>query len=172
MSPRILAGKVDTTLSKMRKLHDELNRALRYSPAKDCPYVRSPHDAADLVMYDMSHLEQEQFRILLLNNRNRVLSIETIYTSTLNSALIRIAEVFRPAILRSSAAIVLIHNHPSGDPTPSPEDLSITRTLVEAGRILDIDVLDHIVIGCGCFVSMKERGLGFEGTSSNTVQLN
>lgn len=161
LSPQILAGRVDTTIGKMRKLHEELIRDLKYSHADDCPYIHSPNDAAYLVP-DMQLLEKEQIRVLLLNTKNRVLGIETIYQSTLNTAEIRIAEVFRPAILRSAAAIVVIHNHPSGDPKPSPEDVHITRALVKAGDLLDIQVLDHVIIGLGRHVSLKEQGLGFK----------
>jgi DNA repair protein RadC len=109
----------------------------------------------------MAHLEQEHFRILYLDTRNRLLGVETIYVGSLNASYIRVSEVFRDAVKRSCAAIIVAHNHPSGDPTPSPEDVEVTRRLVAAGELLDIEVLDHLVIGRQRFVSLRERGLGF-----------
>jgi len=109
----------------------------------------------------MSALEQEELRLLILDTRNRVLATEAVYKGSLNSSQVRIGELFRAAIRRNAAAIIVVHNHPSGDPSPSPEDVAITRALVQAGKLLDIGVLDHLVIAGGRFVSMKERGLGF-----------
>jgi DNA repair protein RadC len=123
--------------------------------------VRSPADVAQLLMAEMSHLEQEHFRALYLDTRNRLLGSETIYVGSLNASHIRVGEVFRDAVKRNCAAIIVVHNHPSGDPTPSPEDVEVTRQLVEAGKLLDIEVLDHLVIGQQRFVSLRERGLGF-----------
>ena len=125
------------------------------------PSINSPGDAAALVQYDMSALEQEELRVILLNTRNRVQKIETIYRGSLNTSQVRVGEIFKAAIRVNAAAIIVVHNHPSGDPTPSPDDLAITRAIVEAGRLLDVQVLDHLVIGQGRFVSLKERGLGF-----------
>ena len=99
--------------------------------------------------------------MILLNTRNRVIKIEMIYRGSLNSSQVRVGELFKDAIRRNAAAVIVVHNHPSGDPTPSPDDVAITRAMVEAGRLLDIQVLDHLVIGSGRFVSLKERGLGF-----------
>jgi DNA repair protein RadC len=96
-----------------------------------------------------------------LDTRNKVLAIENIYIGSLNSSTVRVGEVFRPAIQRNAAAILVVHNHPSGDPAPSPEDVTLTRAIVQAGKLLDIELLDHLVIGLGKFVSLKERGLGF-----------
>jgi DNA repair protein RadC len=87
--------------------------------------------------------------------------ITTVYIGSLNASLIRIGEIFKEALKRNSAALIVVHNHPSGDPTPSPEDILVTREIISAGKLLDIDVLDHLVIGQGRFVSMRERGLGF-----------
>jgi len=101
--------------------------------------------------------------------RNRVIDIVEIYHGSLNSAQVRVGELFKPAIQRMSAAIILVHNHPSGDPTPSPDDVAVTRAVVQAGKLLDIDTLDHLVIGRGRFVSLKERGLGFDGRVSETI---
>ena len=101
--------------------------------------------------------------MILLDTRNRVIDIVEIYQGSLNSAQVRVAELFKPAIQRMSAGIILVHNHPSGDPTPSPDDVAVTREIVLAGKLLDIEALDHLIIGRGRFVSLKERGLGFDG---------
>jgi len=123
--------------------------------------VKSPTDAAAFLMVTMSHRDQEQFWVLCLNTKNRIQHAQAIYQGTVNSAQIRPAEVFRPAMRLNSPAIIIAHCHPSGDPAPSPDDLLITRELVSAGKILDIELLDHLVIGQGTWISMRERGLGF-----------
>jgi DNA repair protein RadC len=151
--------KVNQILEKMEKLHEELNSAFSYR--SDAPAIHSPLDAADLVKYDMSALEHEELRVILLNTRNKVLEIVTIYRGSVNQSQVRIAEVFRPAIVENAPAFILIHNHPSGDVSPSPDDVAITKAIVNAGKLLDIDVLDHLVVGGGTYVSLKERGLGF-----------
>ena len=99
--------------------------------------------------------------MVLLDTRNRVLDIRTVYRGSLNTSMVRIAEIFRPAIEAPAAAIVVAHNHPSSDPSPSPEDVNVTRQIVQAGKLLDIDCLDHLIIG-HTYVSLKERGLGFD----------
>jgi DNA repair protein RadC len=109
----------------------------------------------------MAALEQEQLRTLNLNTKNRILSAPMIYQGTLDSTHVRIAEVFRPALIDNAAALIVAHNHPSGDTTPSPEDVQLTRQLIEAGRLLDINVLDHIIIGREGFASLREQGLVF-----------
>ncbi|MBI5035080.1 MAG: DNA repair protein RadC [Chloroflexi bacterium] len=139
----------------------ELGRRLSTSAPEDKPVVKSPADAANLLS-DMSVMEQEVMRALLLDTKNHVLAISTVYTGSVNTTVIRVAELFKAAIRQNCSAIIVAHNHPSGDPTPSPEDVAVTSELVKAGKILDIDVLDHLVIGAGQkFVSLKERGLGF-----------
>ena len=124
--------------------------------------IRSPADAANLLMPEMSLLEQEQLRTILLDTKNHVLAIPTVYVGSVNTTMIRVAEVFREAIRRNCPALIVCHNHPSGDPSPSPEDVMVTKQIVEAGKLLDVECLDHIVLGKGGkFVSLKERGLGF-----------
>ncbi len=140
----------------------ELGRRLLATSPEERSQIRSPADAANLLMAEMGMLEQEHLRVILLDTRNRVLAIPTVYIGSLNSSVVRAGEIFRPAIRRNSAAIIVAHNHPSGDPTPSPEDVAVTRQIVEAGRLMDIELLGHIVIGQGRFVSLKERGLGFD----------
>jgi DNA repair protein RadC len=140
----------------------ELGRRMLLSAPEDRFVVRSPADVAQLLMAEMSHLEQEHFRVLYLDTRNRLLGSETVYVGSLNASHIRVSEVFREAVKRNCASIIVAHNHPSGDPTPSPEDVEVTRQLVAAGNLLDIEVLDHLIIGQQRFVSLRERGLGFE----------
>jgi len=125
------------------------------------PQIKSPADVANLLLLEMGHLDQEHLRTVLLDTKNRVQQIATIYIGSVNSAQVRIGEIFRDAIRRNSAALIVAHNHPSGDPTPSPEDILVTRQIVEAGKLLDIDVLDHLILGNNRYVSLKERGLGF-----------
>jgi DNA repair protein RadC len=114
-----------------------------------------------MVQYEMSALQQEELRVMLLDTRNRVQFIETVYRGSVNSSQVRIAEVFKAAIRRNATNLIVIHNHPSGDPTPSPDDVAITRAILQAGELLDVKLLDHIIVGSGRFVSLKERGLGF-----------
>lgn len=139
----------------------ELGRRLVQESPEDRPAVHTPADAAELVQYEMSALEQEELRVLLLDTRNRVTHIETVYRGSVNSSQVRIAEIFKAAIRRNASNIIVIHNHPSGDPTPSPDDVAITRAILQAGELLDVKLLDHIIIGSARFISLKERGLGF-----------
>lgn len=139
----------------------EIGRRLAAQSPEERPEIHNPTDAAELVCYEMGALEQEHLRVILLDTRNRVLSIERLYIGSLNASTVRVGELFRAAILRNAASIIVVHNHPSGDPTPSPEDIALTRSMVQSGKLLDIEVLDHLVIGHNRWVSLKERGLGF-----------
>ena len=140
----------------------ELGRRFVTLAPEERAAIHSPQDAANLVMAEMAALEQEHLKVLLLNTKNEVLSIQEIYVGNVNSSIVRAAEVFRPAVRDNAPNIIVVHNHPSGDPTPSPEDVSITRELVAAGKLLRIDLLDHLVIGGGNrYVSLNERKLGF-----------
>jgi DNA repair protein RadC len=144
------------------RLKASLALALRlHEPSEERPAINSPADAAALVQYDMSLLEQEHLKVMLLDTRNRVLEIVEVYHGSVNSSQVRISEVFRPAIQRMAPAIIALHNHPSQDPTPSPDDVQVTRAMVQAGKLMDIEILDHLIIGGNRFVSLKERGLGF-----------
>lgn len=125
------------------------------------PQVSSPEDAALLFMPVLSGQEQETVWVLLLDTRNRQLDLVQVYQGSLNTSSIRVGELFREAIRHNAAGIIVAHNHPSGDPAPSPEDVAVTRMMVEAGRLLDIPLLDHLVIGHARYVSLKERGQGF-----------
>jgi DNA repair protein RadC len=133
----------------------------RLGQPEERPMINSPADAAALVQYEMSSLEQEHLRVMLLDTRNRVLDIVEVYHGSVNSSQVKVGEVFVPALRRMAPAIIIVHNHPSHDPTPSPDDVAVTRAIVAAGKLLDISCLDHLVIGQGRWVSLKERGLGF-----------
>ncbi|UCG26593.1 MAG: DNA repair protein RadC [Chloroflexota bacterium] len=140
----------------------ELGRRLLASAPEQRSRVSSPADAANLLMSDMALLEQEHLRLVLLDTRNHVLATPNVYVGSLNTSVIRVGELFRHAIKENAAAIIVAHNHPSGDPSPSPEDVRVTKQIVSAGQLLDVEVLDHLVIGHGRYVSLKERGLGFD----------
>jgi DNA repair protein RadC len=139
----------------------ELGVRLRLEAPEERPAIHSPADAAALVQYEMAALPQEHLWVINLDTRNHVINIEKMYAGSLNASTVRVAEVFKPAIQRNAAGIIVLHNHPSGDPTPSPEDVALTRSIVQAGKLLDITLIDHLIIGLGKWVSLKERGLGF-----------
>ncbi|RDV82925.1 RadC family protein [Ammonifex thiophilus] len=137
----------------------ELGRRLGTLEVSSRPVINSPAAAAQLVVPTMAHLEQEEFRVILLDTKNQLLGIETVAVGGLNIAGVLPREVFRAAVRRSACALILAHNHPSGDPTPSGEDLALTRRLVQAGDLLGVEVLDHLIIGDNCYVSLKEANL-------------
>jgi len=138
----------------------ELGRRFILESPDERPAINSPSAAAALVMYEMSALEQKHLRVILLDTRNRVLEIVEIYKGSVNSSQIHVGEIFKAAIRRNAPALIIVHNHPSGDPTPSPDDSAVTRNC--SGReLLDVDVMDHMEIGQGRWVSLKERGLVF-----------
>ena len=139
----------------------ELGRRLLSTQPQERAAVHSPQDVANLVMAEMDLLDQEHLRVLLLNTKNQVLAMPEVYKGNVNSTLVRVGELFREAVREGCPALIVVHNHPSGDPTPSQDDVEMTRQMVEAGQLLGIDVLDHIVIGRQSFVSLRERGLGF-----------
>ncbi len=139
----------------------ELARRLQVERPDERARVSSPEDIAALVSSEMAALDQEELRVVLLNTKNEVLRIVTVYRGSVNAAQIRVAEIFKEAIRQNAPSLVIIHNHPSGDPTPSGDDIAVTRELVQAGRLLDIEVLDHLVIGDGRHTSMRRKGLGF-----------
>ena len=139
-----------------------LSRRLQAPPAEEKTRVTSPADGANLLLSRLRHLEQEEVHVLLLDTRNYVIGTQCIYRGSLNSSTIRIGEIFRLALDATAAALILAHNHPSGDPSPSPEDVGVTRKIVEAGKLLSVEVLDHLIIGNGIFASLKEQGLAFD----------
>lgn len=158
-----MAGQHGMGLAKAAQIKAAIELGMRIHSLnpEERPSIHSPADAAALVQYEMSALPQEHLRVINLDTRNRVINIEKLYVGSLNASTVRVGEIFRASIARNAAGIIILHNHPSGDPTPSPEDVALTRTVVQAGKLLDIDVLDHVVIGQGKYVSLKERGLGF-----------
>ncbi|HZG58026.1 RadC family protein [Paenibacillus sp.] len=136
----------------------ELGRRMARAELEASPIIRSPEDVSTLVMEDLRYLQQEHFVALFLNTKNRVVGRETLSVGSLNAAIVHPRELFRAAVKRSAASIICVHNHPSGDPTPSAEDIQLTHRLVEAGHIIGIEVLDHVVIGDRRYASLKERG--------------
>ena len=139
----------------------ELGRRAVSFQESERPIVQSPQDIANLLQGEMAFLDQEHLRVVLLNTRNHVLSVHEVYKGNANSAVIRPGEVFREAVRANALAIILVHNHPSGDPAPSDDDVQITRQIIDAGKLLDIEVLDHVVLAQRGFVSLKERKLAF-----------
>jgi DNA repair protein RadC len=124
--------------------------------------IRSPRDIADRLLLQMGRLEREELRVVLLNTKNVVLRVTTVYQGNVSSSLVRIGELFRDAVRLNATGLILVHNHPSGDPTPSPDDLHLTAEALAAGRLLDIDVLDHLVVGHDAWVSLRDRGVSFD----------
>lgn len=136
----------------------ELGKRLA-SSSKDVYCIKSPKDVSDLLMEEMRYYKKEYFKTILLNTKNEAISLELISVGSLNSSLVHPREVFVNAIKKSTSSIILVHNHPSGNPYPSKEDISITKRLIEAGRIIGIDVLDHVIIGDGSYCSLKEQAM-------------
>ncbi|OYD08591.1 RadC family protein [Paludifilum halophilum] len=167
-----LKGLADMNLSEMVQIRGigpakaiqvlagiELGRRISRAIPDERAAIRSPRDAADYVMDELRYLSQEHFICLFLNTKNRVIDKRCIFVGSLNASVVHPREVFREAIRRSSAGVVCVHNHPSGDPTPSREDIHVTQRLFEAGQIVGVDLLDHIIIGDQRFYSMKEKGI-------------
>jgi DNA repair protein RadC len=124
--------------------------------------VRGPHDVADRLVLQMGRLEREELRVVLLNTKNVVLAMPTVYQGNVSTALVRVGELFRDAVRQHAAGLILVHNHPSGDPSPSPDDLHLTAESIAAGRLLDVPVLDHLIIGHDAYVSLRDRGISFD----------
>jgi DNA repair protein RadC len=140
----------------------ELGERLLLARADERPQIRSPQDVGTMLQIKMGRLEREELWVVLLNTKNRVVGVRPVYKGSLNTSMIRVGEVFRDAVKETCASIIVVHNHPSGDPTPSPEDVKVTRELVAAGKLLDVEVLDHLVIGHTRFVSLRQLKLGFD----------
>jgi DNA repair protein RadC len=124
--------------------------------------IQAPADVADRLVLQMGRLEREELRVVLLNTKNVVLRIATVYQGNVSASLVRVGELFRDAVRLNAAGLILVHNHPSGDPTPSPDDLHLTAEALAAGRLLDIDLLDHLVIGHDAWISLRDRGVAFD----------
>jgi DNA repair protein RadC len=166
-----LRGLVDVTVEQLSQIRGvgvvkaieiraavELGKRISAFTQEARPVIRCPADVSQLVMSELRHEAREQFRILLLDTRNQVMRVSTVSIGSLTESIVHPREVFREAIRHSCAAIIAVHNHPSGDPSPSPEDIQVTQRLAEAGRLIGIEVLDHVIVGDGRFVSLKERG--------------
>ena len=140
----------------------EIGRRMREVGPEERPQVGTPEDAFRLLQFELGALEQEEMWLLLLDTRNRMIGRpRPIYRGSLNSTSLRVGELFREAVRQNAASIVVAHNHPSGDPTPSPEDVKVTADIAAAGKLLDVELLDHLVVARSGFVSLKQRGLGF-----------
>jgi DNA repair protein RadC len=127
--------------------------------------IRGPGDVADRLILQMGRLEREELRVVMLDTKNHVLRVATVYQGNVSASLVRIGELFRDAVRLNAASVILVHNHPSGDPTPSPDDLHLTAEALAAGRLLDISLLDHLVIGHDAYVSLRDRGVAFDRTT-------
>jgi DNA repair protein RadC len=126
--------------------------------------IRGPGDVAERLILQMGRLEREELRVVLLDTKNHVLRVTTVYQGNVSASLVRVGELFRDAVRLNAAGVILVHNHPSGDPTPSPDDLHLTAEALAAGRLLDIALLDHLVIGHDAYVSLRDRGVAFDRT--------
>lgn len=140
----------------------EIGRRLLLAGPEERLTVRSPGDIATVLMLEMADLEQEHLKLVLLNTKNQVTRMSTFYKGTVNSSQVRVAELFKEAVRHNATSIILAHNHPSGDPSPSPEDIRITELAIEAGKLLEIEILDHIVIGHQRWLSLREKHLAFK----------
>jgi DNA repair protein RadC len=139
----------------------EIGRRLALVSMADRPPISSPEDIVQIYGVEMAPLEQEQLRVVLLDTKNKIIDMRIVYQGSVNEASVRIGELFRDAVRLNAVSVILMHNHPSGDPTPSGADVSLTVEVVAAGRLLDIAVVDHLIIGHGSHVSLKRLGLGF-----------
>lgn len=174
-----LAGEADGHVDGEARLR--IIRDVQGHPTAECPAcgtrtslgaegtawtIRGPHDLGDRLMLQLGGLEREELWVILLNSQNVVLGQERVYQGNVSSSPVRIGELFTEAVRRCVPRVILAHNHPSGDSSPSPDDLHLTATAIAAGRLLDIEVLDHLVIGRGTYVSLRDRGMAFTTVSS------
>ena len=153
--------KIDETFAKIRQLHDELNTQL-YSSPKERPILTSSLDAFHLLDCFIGYLDHEEMWVVNMNQRNHVVNLVKLYQGSVNSSQVRVGEVFRQAIIDNCSVIMIAHNHPSSDISPSPDDVAVTRAIDQAGKLLDIIVLDHIIISRGEYFSFKEKNLVFK----------
>ncbi len=164
ISPEELGGIAGVGPAKAARLKAAVELGLRLEKdQRRLPAIRSPADAAAILQAGMRYLDQERFEILLLDTKNRCLAREVIFVGGLDSTPVHPREVFQSPIRRGAAAVILAHNHPSGDPWPSADDLRVTRELANLGSMLGIEVLDHLIIGENCYLSLQESGLGWDG---------
>ena len=140
----------------------EIARRMTNETGEQKPAIMSPDDAAALLRFEMSLLEQEELRVMLLDTRYRLIEIVALYKGSLNASAVRIGELFKSAIRKNAAAVIIVHNHPSGDTTASPEDIAMTHEMVKAGELLSVEVVDHLIIGGNRFLSMKNNHIVFK----------
>lgn len=161
MSPTELSGIHGVGMAKAAAILAavELGRRLNRQAAEKIEVVHGPEDAAQYAMPRYRFEQKEHFSVMLLNTKNHILSLTDISVGSLTASVVHPREVFQAAIRYAAASMILFHNHPSGDPSPSREDIAVTRRLVKAGELMDIPILDHIILGRERFVSLKERGL-------------
>jgi DNA repair protein RadC len=139
----------------------ELHRRMTTAGYGERPQIKSPADAALLLQAEIGHCDQEHLVTVILDTKNFVLKLHHVYIGNVNTAIIRVGEVFKEALRRNAAAIILAHNHPTGQIDPSPEDILLTRQVAEAGKLLDLELLDHLIVSPAKFCSLRERGFGF-----------
>lgn len=155
------SGKVSEIRERIQQLYGELNSQLAKNPSEQ-PVITSPDNAYDILKPFLGCLDHEELWVVILDTRNRVMRLVKLYVGSVNSSQVRIGEVFRQAIIENAHTIIIAHNHPSGDPNPSPDDVALTRVVSQAGELLQIECLDHLIVGDGKYVSLKSRGLGFD----------
>jgi DNA repair protein RadC len=141
----------------------EIGRRVAVAGYSDRFQAKSPADVAQLFMAEMMALDQEELWVACLDTKNRLIKVAKVYRGSVNTAMIRVGEVYKEALRLNATSIIVAHNHPTSDPTPSPEDILVTRQIVEAGKLLDCECLDHLILAGNRFVSLRERGLGFPG---------
>ncbi|QSZ27870.1 DNA repair protein RadC [Aceticella autotrophica] len=136
----------------------ELGRRIALSGYNESIAVKKPDDIIGFMMDEMRYLKKEYFKVVMLNVKNKIIAVDTISIGSLNSSIVHPREVFKAAIERTASSLILVHNHPSGDPSPSNEDIEVSKRITQSGNILGIKVLDHIIIGDGIGISLKEKG--------------
>ena len=162
LAPELLAI-TGVTVPMVAQIHAacELHRRLVYADYGARVQIRTPTDAAPLVLAELAHLDQEHLITLVLDRKNRLITLHHVYVGTISVTMVRVGEVFKEAVRRNAAAVIVAHNHVYSDPTPSPNDILLTRNLVEAGKLLDIEIIDSLIVAGGQWFSLRDHGLGF-----------
>jgi DNA repair protein RadC len=163
-----LTGVGPAKATKLKATMEIANRVIQSTAAKRLA-ITGPDDIVKLVELQLTGLDQEQLIVIVLDQKHRVVGNRMVYQGSVNQAQVRIAEIFRPAVQKNAPAIAIVHNHPSGDPTPSAADVALTAEIAKAGELLSIDVLDHVIIGHGRHVSLRRLGLGFPPGSRKSL---
>lgn len=145
--------------SQIMAIGELVKRINRLDLIKERNRIASPRDIAEVIMKDMVFLKQEVLKLIMLDTKNNIIGIKDVFKGSLNTSIVHPREIFKEALKKSSSSIIICHNHPSGDPTPSKEDINITIRLKECGKIMGIDLLDHLIIGNNKYISLKEKGI-------------